>query len=84
MTVLTGHRKPGKKWTVKDRSFALALTIYEAELCNGCGQPMSMSTGELTYQIDTITCEACAELEDHRDGSAEHVNGEKTYVTAVT
>lgn len=85
MSVLRGERKPGTKWSNKDRAFALALTLYEADLCQGCGQPMSLSTGKHahTYQIERIECEACAEIEDDREGSRKPKSGEKTYVVPV-
>ena len=80
--MLRGERKPGKKWSQRDRAFALALTAYEADLCNGCGQPMSRTTGEhpTDYEVHRINCMACAELEEHRDSKREPEKGEKTYV----
>lgn len=82
MTVLRGERKPGKKWSGKDRAFALALQVYEADLCGGCGKPMSLTTGEHPhdYEADTITCVGCAELEMFREGSREPEKGEKTFL----
>lgn len=82
MSVLRGERKPGKKWTTTDRMFALALNAFEADLCNGCGQPMSMSSGEHPhdYQIERTRCMACAEVEEDREGSRKPESGEKTYV----
>ncbi|MCT1446214.1 hypothetical protein M3G00_07795 [Brevibacterium casei] len=82
MSVLRGERKPGKKWTARDRVFALALTAYEADLCHGCGQPMSMTSGDHPhdYDIRTTRCMACAEIEEHRNNSKEPETGEKTYV----
>lgn len=82
MSVLRGERKPGKKWSSRDRAFALALTLYEADLCNGCGQPMSLSSGDHPhdYQVERIRCMACAEIEDDREGSRKPESGEKTYV----
>lgn len=82
MSVLQGDRKPGKKWTMRDRSFALALTAHEADLCRGCGQPMSRTTGEHKhdFEVETVTCVACDELERFRELSREPEKGEKTYV----
>lgn len=82
MSVLRGERKPGKKWSAKDRAFALALTAYEADLCKGCGQPMSRTTGEhpTDYEVHRINCVACAELEEHRRLDRTPEDGEKTYV----
>lgn len=81
--MLRGERKPGKKWSGKDRAFALALTVYEADLCNGCGQPMSNTTGDHPhdYNVDSIRCMACSELEDHREESSKKPeSGEKLFV----
>lgn len=71
MSVLQGERKPGKRWTDKDRAFALALTAYESDLCRGCGQPMSRTTGEHKhdFEVDTITCVACEELEQFKSSA---------------
>lgn len=86
MSVLRGERKPGKKFTGKDRAFALALTVYEADLCQGCGKPMSLTghaQGEhakQSYSIDTITCIGCEELEMNRESSKEPVKGEKVFL----
>lgn len=82
MSVLRGERRPGKKWTARDRAFALALTAYEADLCQGCGQPMSMTSGEHPhdYDIRTTVCMGCAEIEEFREGSRTPEKGEKTYV----
>lgn len=82
MTVLRGERKPGKKWSNRDRAFALALTLYEADLCSGCGQPMSLSAGDHPhdYQVERIRCMGCAEIEEDREGSRKPDSGEKTYV----
>ncbi len=82
--MLRGARKPGKKWTMRDRAFALALTLYEADLCNGCGQPMSLSSGEHPhdYDIRDTRCMACAELEEFQQSekSKNLEPGTKTYV----
>jgi hypothetical protein len=32
------------EWTDEDRGLALALTVYEADACPGCGQPLSETT----------------------------------------
>lgn len=84
MSVLRGERKPGKKWSQKDRALALALTLYEADLCQGCGQPMSLSSGEHPhdYEVRNTRCMACAEIEEFQDsGKAKTLDsGTKTYV----
>lgn len=83
VSVLLGERKPGKKWTGKDRAFALALVAYEADLCRGCGQPMSLTSGDHPhdYDINTAICIGCAEIDEHRRLDREPADGEKTYVT---
>ena len=82
MSVLRGERKPGKKFTGKDHAFALALTVYEADLCQWCGKPMSLTSGDHPhdYEVETTTCVGCAELEMFREGSREPEKGEKTFV----
>lgn len=82
MTVLRGERKPGKKWSAKDRTFALALQVYEADLCNGCGKPLSVTAGDHRhdYEPDTTVCVGCEELEKFRDGAREPAKGEKTFL----
>ena len=82
MSVLRGERKPVKKFTAKDRAFALALTVYEADLCGGCGKPMSLTSGDHPhdYEVETTTCVGCAELEMFLEGSREPEKGEKTFV----
>lgn len=84
VSVIRGERKPGKKWTTVDRTFALALSVYEADLCHGCGQPMSLSSGDHAhdYDIRTTRCMGCAELEEHRDSSKakDAQSGTKTFV----
>ena len=37
-----------RKWGATDRALALALTEYEANLCDGCGQPMHESMDPAT------------------------------------
>lgn len=82
VSVLRGDRRPGKKWTGKDTSFALALTAYEADLCGGCGQPMSRTTGDHKhdFEVQTVTCVACDELERFKELTREPEKGEKTFV----
>jgi len=45
--VLRGERLPGTRWTEHDTSTALALTLYEAGLCSGCGHPLAETTSPL-------------------------------------
>jgi len=54
-------------WLETDRSAAMALELYEADLCTGCGQPMSESTlleNEEQYQISYEYCHGCVELDE--------------------
>jgi hypothetical protein len=44
LSVLRGQAVPGDRWTEHDRSVAVALTLYEATVCTGCGQPLEEST----------------------------------------
>lgn len=43
LSVFRGQRRPSETWTHHDRVLALALAAYEADLCSGCGQPMTES-----------------------------------------
>jgi len=57
-------------WLETDRSAAMALELYEADLCTGCGQPMSESTlleNEEQYQISYEYCHGCVELDTYQD-----------------
>ena len=80
--MLRGERKPGKKWSARDRAFALALTVYEADLCNGCGKPMSLTSGKHPhdYEVETTKCVGCEELEMFREVTREPEKGEKTFL----
>jgi len=40
-------------WLDEDREWALALQAYEASLCNGCGQPLSQTTGEHPAEFES-------------------------------
>lgn len=52
------------EWTGEDRDLALALTVYEADACPGCGQPLSETTkpeNEVRYVAgQAIRCHHCA------------------------
>lgn len=43
LSVFRGQRRPGDAWTHHDRTLALALSAFEADLCSGCGHPMDES-----------------------------------------
>jgi len=44
LRVLRGDAPPGDRWTEHDYTSAVALTLYEAGLCDGCGHPLTEST----------------------------------------
>ena len=54
------------RWSATDRLLAVALTIYEASICPGCGQPLRESTdAELEDQWVTDLphrCHACTAI----------------------
>ena len=62
-------REPGKAWLPSDVMLALALTEYEAGLCDGCGQPMHQSMDPETegrwVAPPPARCHACTAIE-HR------------------
>jgi hypothetical protein len=73
LSVLRGGRPPGGRWTEHDRSVAVALTLYEASLCSGCGHPVEESadpdadphapSGAWHYEAPAPTrCHACTAL----------------------
>lgn len=67
--MLRSGRKPGQAWLPSDVLLALALTEYEAGLCDGCGQPMHLSMdpeteGKWVAPLPT-RCHACTAIE-HR------------------
>lgn len=53
---------PGEPlWTDDDRDWAMALMVYEADLCD-CGQPRSESMSpdsEFAYTAEPMRCHAC-------------------------
>lgn len=72
--MLRGYRAPGSVWSDQDGLLAAALVQYEADLCPGCGQPLSESTdsshdpdnrhGTHRYDaLDPVRCFACTALE---------------------
>jgi hypothetical protein len=65
------------EWTGEDRDLALALTIYEADACPGCGQPLAETTlpeREGRYRAGlAVRCHHCTAsalgAEKYRDSS---------------
>jgi hypothetical protein len=55
--------QPGEPlWLDDDRDWALALTEYENDICDGCGQPRSQTTApeaEYAYRAVAIRCHGC-------------------------
>lgn len=52
------------EWDAEDRAIVLALLDYEADLCGGCGQPLSESLHvegrpDPVYENFTVTCMGC-------------------------
>lgn len=64
---MRGERRPTALWSHKDRLLALALAVYEADLCAGCGHPMSESmdpANERRYHAPPPhRCHACTAIE---------------------
>lgn len=66
-----------KAWGDVDRLLAVALTKYEASLCDGCGQPLHESmdpqhdrdnrAGPAFYEApEPVRCHACTALEERQ------------------
>lgn len=70
------HGRDPQVWTPQDRQAAAALIEYENSL-HTCGFPRSESFDQSKsgfYEVDnTLTCHACAALDEYRKG---HPNGE--------
>lgn len=68
------------RWTEQDRAEMLALSVYRAELCPGCGQPLAESTAHYEvgpeYETHRTTCRACAALLEAQRGSADGGTGD--------
>lgn len=66
---------PGEAlWTAEDRTWAIALLEYEAEICSGCGQPRSESMAienEFRYRPTVLRCHACNTVAREADGQVE-------------
>lgn len=87
LSVLRGQGPPGTRWTEHDRTTAVALTLWEALQCPGCGQPLEESTdpeadpsrvdGAWHYDVPTPTrCHACTAVhvaqEPYGEAAAPH------------
>jgi hypothetical protein len=75
------HRKTPHRWTRKDLLLAEALTLYENDICKGCGMPASMSydmfnSGEFESR-DDVTCLGCEQREQEESKLGP---GQKRYV----
>lgn len=50
------------EWDDESRALAVALTLWEADKCGGCGQPLSETTevdSDGMYRPTVIRCHAC-------------------------
>ena len=57
---MSGH--PTAKWTEQDSLLAVALTVFEAQLCSGCGHPIAETMGEENdgmWESEEFRCHAC-------------------------
>ena len=85
VSTFRGTTAPGEKWTGTDRTLAMALTIYEAGLCGGCGQPLALTHSSDDhkghgYAVQTYECTSCSELESVSDETKKaDVPGTKRY-----
>jgi hypothetical protein len=78
-TLRTGR----KRWSVKDRMLALALTIHEDGLCPGCGQPRDRSWNEDMegeFKVFRATCQGCQALHLEQDGHGARRPAETLFV----
>ena len=53
-------------WTDEDRAWVLAWQEYEADLCNGCGDSMKVTTdpaNQFAYGGEPVRCHRCAAQE---------------------
>ena len=74
-----------KRWQRLDVTLATALTIHEAGLCSGCGQPRSLSHDpDMTgmFAVRESQCVACEVLDRDRESDrAKHrMPGTKVFV----
>ena len=62
LSVLRGERAPTAAWTEQDGLLAQALTLYESQLCSGCGHPVAETMGEENdgeWASEEFRCHAC-------------------------
>lgn len=80
LSVLRGQVAPGSRWTEHDRTLAVALTLHEAGLCQGCGHPVEETTaGSEAWHYEAPIphrCHACTALaqrqEEYREAETPH------------
>ena len=79
--MLVGDDVKNRKWaTVRNRLLAMALTMHEQSLCQGCGQPVGESSDPdgPEYGAEDYECRGCAVLAEA--GSADDKPGTKWYL----
>lgn len=84
VSVVRGHRRPGRKWTPRDRLLLLALQAYEDDLCPGCGTPRTYSMDPDAagrFRDATVTCHGCATSQRAQDAQPKPPPG--TYRTVT-
>lgn len=70
-------------WSDRDRLLLVALTLHEQGICQGCGQPRSISHDGLRageFDVLTDTCLGCESLETHREHDKSKARGQKSFV----
>lgn len=75
-----------KRWTERDRTLAIALTMYEDGLCGKCGQPRDRAwNGDMEgwYVAHRATCQACRAMALDLDRT-QLADGEQVYVMDET
>lgn len=79
--MLLGDDDPANaRWGYRNRVLAQALTLYEAGLCKGCGQPLHEATDEdgPQYSAEDYLCRGCAVM--HGAGSEHDKPGTRWYL----
>lgn len=69
---MRGEVEPGARWRDTDRLLFLALERYERSI-HKCGQPLQISTDQdaaRRYELQAVTCHACAVLEEAERNAA--------------
>lgn len=70
---------PGGRWSDRDRGLAEALIVHEASLCPGCGQPKHVAwdpRSEGEFDVEKVTCQACAAKDQAAKKSGDKTAGE--------